>query len=180
MQKFDLQVIGFSFLIVAGIALIGLFYQNSIQPLELTQFHFDEIIGTSDPEIIKIHLVEIKQNLAIVMIDIQETKTSDGKIISKNPVWIFPTESTNFLRIENDVDRMITSIENISVLPRDSSAFHTGMLDINARSDVLRENIQDVIPYMTGNLESAVSSTIIIVGSFGLIGTLWRKQNPPN
>ena len=65
---------------------------------------------------------------------------------------------------------------HISMLPKDTSAFHTGMFDINTRSDVLRENIQETISYMYGKLERAFSNSILILGFFGLIQTLWRNQ----
>ena len=61
-----------------------------------------------------------------------ESTNIDGEMIGKNPVWIFPTESTNFLRIESDVDSMIGSIDKISTVPTDSSAYHTGMLRITS------------------------------------------------
>lgn len=176
MQKFDFQIFSFSLLIVSGVALVGIFYQDAIKPLELTQTHLDMIIGTSDPETIKSNLIEIKQNLSLVM-ENMETRTSiDGKEIGKNPVWIFPTESTNFFRIENDIDRIIETNDYISTVPKDTSAFHTVMLDINSRSMTVKENIRDAIPYMYGNLESSFSGSIIILGSFGLIYAIWRKQ----
>ena len=180
MQRFDLQVIGFSFLIVFGIALAGIFYQNTIKPLELTQIHLDKIVGSSDTETIKTELIEVKQNLSLVMANMETRETFDGEDVRINPVWIFPTESTNFLRIENDVDEIISTNEKISLIPKDTSAFHTGMLDINSRSTYIKENIQDAIPYIYGNLESAFFGSILLLGSFGLVETLWRKQTHPN
>jgi hypothetical protein len=180
MQRFDLQILVFSFLIITGIAFVEMFYQNSIQPLELTQTHLDEIVSSSEPETIKSHLIEIKQNLVLVTENMEKRETLEGDDIGKNPVLIFPTESTNFLRIEQDVDKMMATTEKIAMFPKDTSAFHTGMLDINSRSTLLKENIQDAIPYMYGNLESAFSVSIFILGSYGLIQTLWRKQNLEN
>ena len=39
-----------------------------------------------------------------------------------NPVWIFPTDTTNFTRIQVDLNVMLASAEKISAVPRDSSA----------------------------------------------------------
>jgi hypothetical protein len=74
----------------------------------------DGIVGSSDTVAIQAHLVEIKKDLVIVMANqnMAETINANGEIIGKNPVWIFPTESTNFLRIESAVDSMSVSIEN--------------------------------------------------------------------
>ena len=175
MQKFDFQIFSFSLLIVSGVALAGVFYQDTIKPLELTQAHLDMIMGTSDPETIKANLIEVKQNLSLVMENMETRTDIDGREIGKNPVWIFPTESTNFLRIENDVDRIIETNNYISTVPIDTSAFHTGMLDINSRSMTVKENIQEAIPYMYGDFESSFSGSIIILGFFGLIYTIWKK-----
>ncbi|MFZ9006094.1 MAG: glycosyl transferase, partial [Nitrosopumilaceae archaeon] len=86
-------------------------------------------------------------------------------------------ESTNFLRIESDVDSMITSIEKISTVPRDSSAYHTGMLDINARSTILKENIMDATPYMYVSVSNIVFSTMWIAVIIGIFAALKRKKD---
>ena len=59
------------------------------------------------------------------MINIAETIDANG-IVAKNPVWIFSTESTNFLRIQNNIDTMIISANVISSISKDNSAYHTG------------------------------------------------------
>jgi len=90
-------------------------------------------------------LVAIQTDLDIVMVNLPETIDADGKLIAKNPVWIFSTESTNFLRIQNNVDAMITSVNEISSIPKDNPAYHTAMLDINDRSISLKINIIDAL-----------------------------------
>ena len=59
----------------------------------------------------------------------RETTDTNGNLVAKNPVWIFSTESTNFLRIQSDVETMLATVEKVSTVPKDSSAYHTGMLD---------------------------------------------------
>ncbi|MFB5607737.1 MAG: glycosyl transferase, partial [Candidatus Nitrosomaritimum yanchengensis] len=137
----------------------------------------DGIVGTSDPEVIQSHLLEIKKDLATVMVNLEETKNSEGEVVGKNPVWIFPTESTNFLRIESDVDSMIASIEKISTVPKDSSAYHTGMLDINARATLLKTNIMDATPYMYVSVSNIVFSTMWIAVIIGIFAALKRKKD---
>ncbi len=96
---------------------------------------------------------------------------------SKNPVWIFPTESTNFQRIENDVDTMIASIDKISAVPKDSSAYHTGMLDINGRANNIQTNVMDATPYMYVSVSNMVFSTIWIAAILGIFAALKRKKD---
>jgi len=174
---YKISMIGMVTIIVFGgfMAIYG--YNVDIYPLDRMRGHFDGIVGSSDPIVIQAHLVDIKQDLAAVMVNIDETTNDDGEVISKNPVWIFPTESTNLLRIESDVDSMITSIEKISTVPKDSSAYHTGMLDMNDRATLLKENIMDATPYMYVSVSNIVFSTIWIAVIIGIFAVLKRKKD---
>ena len=174
---YKVSMIGMAAIIVFGgfMAIYG--YNVDIYPLDRMRGHFDGIVGSSDPPVIRAHLVEIKQDLTAVMVNIGETTNDEGEVIGKNPVWIFPTESTNLLRIENDVDSMITSIDKISTVPKDSSAYHTGMLDMNDRATLLKENIMDATPYMYVSISNIVFSTMWIAVIIGIFAVLKRKKD---
>ena len=174
---YKVSMIGMAAIIIFGgfMAIYG--YNVDIYPLDRMRGHFDGIVGSSDPLVIRAHLVEIKQDLTAVMVNIGETTNDEGEVIGKNPVWIFPTESTNLLRIENDVDSMITSIDKISTVPRDSSAYHTGMLDMNDRATLLKENIMDATPYMYVSISNIVFSTMWIAVIIGIFAVLKRKKD---
>ncbi len=165
---YRLSMIGILGIIVFGAAMAFNGYNSDIYPLDRMRGHLDGIIGTSDPVAIQIHLNSIKQDLAIVMNNLPEN--------NKNPVWIFPTESTNFLRIESDVNTMITSIEKISSVPKDSSAYHTGMIDINNRSLLIKTNLMDATPYMYVSISNILFSTIWIAAIIGIFAALKRKK----
>lgn len=173
---YKISMIGMTAIIIFGgfMAIYG--YNEDIYPLDRMRGHFDGIVGSSDPEAIQSHLMGIKADLALVLDDMEETVGTDGRL-SKNPVWIFPTESTNFLRIESDVDSMIASIEKISAVPKDSSAYHTGMLDINSRATLLKENIMDATPYMYVSVSNIVFSTMWIAVIIGIFAALKRKKD---
>ncbi|MDH3610648.1 MAG: glycosyltransferase family 2 protein [Nitrosopumilus sp.] len=174
---YAISMIGMIAVIVFGgfMAIYG--YNEDIYPLDRIRGHFDGIVGSSDPEAIQTHLVAIKQDLAIVTEDMAQTTNEDGEIVGKNPVWIFPTESTNFLRIESDVDSMISTLAKISVVPRDSSAFHTGMLDINEQAKMLKINIMDATPYSYVSVSNIVFSTLWIAIIIGIFAALKRKKD---
>ena len=165
---YKLSMIGMMAIIVFGgfMAIYG--YNADIYPLDRMRGHMDGIVGSSDTVAIQAHLVEIKKDLAIVIVNLDDTK---------NPVWIFPTESTNFLRIESAVDSMSANIEKISVIPRDSSAYHTGILDINAQATILKENLMDATPYMYVSVSNIVFSTLWIAVIIGIFAALKRKKD---
>ena len=168
---------------IVGIIVFGGFmaingYNTDIYPLDRMRGHLDGIIGSSDPVAIRAHLIAIQADLDIVMENpnLLETTNTNGEIISKNPVWLFATDSTNFLRIQKDINFMLTGVEKISVVPKDSSAYHTGMIDVSDRALQLRINIMDATPYMYVSAPNVLYSIIWIVAILAIFATLKRKQ----
>ena len=170
-RTYQIAMIGVLAIIVFGgfMAING--YHADIYPLDRIRGNLDGIIGSADPVAIKIHLTAIKQDLAIVMEKLPE---------SKNPVWVFPTESTNFLRIERDVDNMLVNVQTISGVSPDSAAFQTGMTNIGERSLALRQNIMDATPYMFVSISNIIFSTMWIAAILGIFAILKRKKDQLN
>ncbi|MBL7018769.1 MAG: glycosyl transferase, partial [Nitrosopumilus sp.] len=108
--------------------------------------------------------------------NIPEITDKNGNVIAKNPVWIFGTESTNFLRIQNNIDTMFAGLDEISSLSKDNSAYHTGMLDINDRALLLKINIMDATPYMYVSPANMMFSVIWIAAIIGIFAMLKRKK----
>lgn len=130
---YKLSMIGILGIIIFGgyMAISG--YNSDIYPLDRIRGNLDGIMTSSDPNVIRNHLVAIQADLDILMTSLPETVDSEGKVISRNPVWLFGTESTNFLRIQNNINTMLAGIDEISSISKENSAYHTGMLDINDR-----------------------------------------------
>ena len=175
---YKLSMIGIIGIIVFGgyMAISG--YNADIYPLDRMRGHLDGIIGSSDPAAIRAHLVAIQADLEIVMENpnLLETTNENGEVIAKNPVWVFPTDSTNFLRIQNDVNFMLTGVEKISTVPKDSSAYHTGMIDVSDRALQLRINIMDATPYMYVSAPNVLYSVIWVVAILAIFAALKNKQ----
>ena len=172
-EKMAKRIYQFAMIGIAAIVIFGVFmaingYNDDIYPLDRIRGNLDGIMGSSDPTAIKIHLTAIKQDLTIILDKLPE---------SKNPVWIFPTESTNFNRIERDVNTMIVSIETISRVSDDGAAFQTGMTNIQERSIALSKNIMDATPYMYVSVSNILFSTIWIAAILGIFTALKRKKD---
>ncbi|MEC4847911.1 MAG: glycosyltransferase [Nitrosarchaeum sp.] len=170
-RTYQLAMIG-----VFGIIVFGAFmsingYHSDVYPLDRIRGNLDGIIGSADPESIKIHLTAIKQDLAIVMEKLPE---------SKNPVWVFPTESTNFLRIDRDVDNMLVTAQTLTTVSSDSAAFQTGMTNIGERSLSIRQNIMDATPYLFVSISNIIFSTMWIAAILGIFAILKRKKDQLN
>ena len=173
---YKLAMVGILAIIVFGgyMAISG--YNTDIYPLDRIRGNLDGIVSSSDPTVIRNHLVSIQNDLNLVMKNIPDTTDASGKVISKNPVWIFGTESTNFLRIQNDIDAMFEGLDEIASVSKDNAAYHTGMLDINDRALLLKNNIMDATPYMYVSLENMMFSAIWIAAIIGIFAMLKRKK----
>ncbi|MEK6831670.1 MAG: cellulose synthase family protein [Thermoproteota archaeon] len=167
-RTYQLAMIGVVAIIIFGgfMAING--YHADVYPLDRIRGNLDAIIGSADPVEIKTHLTAIKQDLTIIMEKLPE---------SKNPVWVFPTESTSFLRIDRAVDNMIVNVETISGVSEDSAAFQTGMTNIGERSLALRQNIMDATPYMFVSVSNIIFSTMWIAAILGIFTALKRKKD---
>ena len=75
---------------------------------------------------------------------------------------------------------MLGSVDGISSIPQDNSAYHTGMLDINDRALLLRTNIMDATPYMYVSPENMMLSTVWIAAIIGIFAALKRKKDQMN
>ena len=173
---YKLAMVGILGIIVFGgyMAISG--YNTDIYPLDRIRGNLDGIVSSSDPDVIRNHLISIQTDLNIVMKNIPETTDASGKVIAKNPVWIFGTESTNFLRIQNDVDAMFAGLDEIASVSKDNAAYHTGMLDINDRALLLQTNIMDATPYMYVSPANMMFSAIWIAAIIGIFAMLKRKK----
>ncbi len=173
---YKLAMVGILAIIVFGgyMAISG--YNTDIYPLDRIRGNLDGIISSSDPNVIRDHLVAIQTDLDVVMVNIPDTVDANGKLIAKNPVWIFSTESTNFLRIQNNIDTMITSVNEIASISKDNSAYHTAMLDINDRSISLKIHIMDATPYMYVSPANMMMSVVWVAVVIGIITLLKRKK----
>ena len=150
-------------------------YNENIYPLDRVRGHLDGIIGTSDIDVLQSHIVKIQDDLEYVMDDMPEKINDDGEM-EKNPVWLFGTESTNFMRIQNDVNTLSEDVKIISTVPKDDEAYHTGMLDINSRALSIKTNIMDATPYLYASQENILFSSIWIAAILGIFTALKRKK----
>ena len=149
----------FAIIVIGGyMAFVG--YSTDVYPLDMSVGLLDRTMASSDPQSILTDLKAIKGHLPV-----------DG-----NPVWIFPTDSTNFTRIQTDLNIMIISAEKITAVPTDSAAFHTGITDIRDRAQVLQENLADAIPYMYVSFSNIIFSSIWIAALLVIFAVLNRKK----
>ena len=135
-------------------------YQHDVYPLDQSRGLLDRIKATDDTQVITEYLNNIKTLLP-----------QEG-----NPVWIFPTETTDFGKIQGDLENMISSVDKISTVPQDSSSFQTGMINIHERAKELRLHLLDATPYMYVSFSNIVFSSLWIAVILGIFAVLKRKK----
>lgn len=153
-------IVGFIVIIGLGLFQTFEFQQNSVQPLELAASHLDRIMVSSDSSTILSDIFFVKENIPN----------------SGNPVFIYPTYSTDFGRMQEELDSMVTIVEKTQTFQQDSSGFHTGIIAVGDRALVLQENLEDVKPYLYASLPNVFFNAIWLIGTMGLVETLIRKS----
>ena len=157
---YKLAVGGIFAIIIIGAYMAFAGYSSDVYPLDISVGLLDRIMASSDPQSILVDLNAIKMHLP-----------AEG-----NPVWIFPTDTTNFVRIQTDLDTMIISAEKITAVPTDSAAYHTGVTDIRERGSVIQENLADAIPYMYVSFSNIIFTSIWIAAILAIFAVLNKKK----
>jgi hypothetical protein len=80
------------------------------------------------------------------------------------------------IRIQNNIDTMFAGVNEISSIPKDNPAFHTGMMDVHDRASLLQINIMDVTPHMYVHPENMMFSAIWVATIIGIFAMLKRKK----
>lgn len=158
---YKLAMIGIVGIIVFGAYMAFAGYQSDVYPLDLARGHLEGIGGSTEPKTILTHLKAIQGHLP-----------EEG-----NPVWIFPTQTTDFARMQSDVSEAIAIAELMATVPKDSSVFNTGLLAIKESADILNDNLEDATPYMYASVSNIIFASVWIVGILAIFAILKRKKD---
>ena len=71
---------------------------------------------------------------------------------------------------------MLSSIYKIATVPKDSSSYHTGMMDVSDRALLIKTNIMDATPYMYVSVANLMFTTVWIAALLGIFAALKRKK----
>lgn len=143
-------------------------YHTDIYPVDLARGHLSGIMGSSDPETIRVHLAEIEVQIASVMDNLPD---------NHNPVWLFPNPTTDFSRISGDLAVMQESLLVAESMPRDSTAYYVAMMDISSRALTLQKNLVEATPYMYVNLSNVLFATIWVAAILAIFAVLKKRRD---
>jgi cellulose synthase/poly-beta-1,6-N-acetylglucosamine synthase-like glycosyltransferase len=147
-------------LIVLGVVMAFEEYSTTIYPLDQARGLLMRVQASSDPQTLYNDLKSIKDFIPK----------------SGNPVWIFPTDDTNFGLMQKDLDTMLLTVDKISNTSPDSAAFHTGMLNIHYQAIAIITNLLDATPYMYVSISNILFGCIWIAVIIGIFAVLKKKK----
>ncbi len=164
---YNVAVVGIVTIIVFGsiMALVG--YDSTIYPMDQMRGHLASIAATSDPELIRQHLAATEAHLGSIWDKLPE---------NKNPVWIFPTATTDFNRISDNLVQMSIQLETVAAVSKDSASYSVGMLDIKTNAETIRKNVMDATPYMYVSVSNIIFSSVWIAAIIGIFTILKMKR----
>jgi cellulose synthase/poly-beta-1,6-N-acetylglucosamine synthase-like glycosyltransferase len=147
-------------LIVLGVVMAFEEYGSTIYPLDQSRGILLRIQATSDPQ-------SIANDLKTVQLLLPK---------SGNPVWIFPTQDTDFGMMQKDLNTMLSTVDKISTTSPDNAAFHTGMLNVHYQSSTIVFNLLDATPYMYASVSNMLFGSIWVAVIIGIFTLLKKKK----
>ncbi len=157
---YKLAMGGIMGLIILGVVMAFEEYSTTIYPLDQARGILLRIQATSDPQSIHNDLKSVKALLPP----------------SGNPVWIFPTDDTDFGLMQNDLTTMLATTDKIANASPDSAAFHTGMFNIHYQASTIGLNLVDATPYMYVSISNMLFGCIWVGVIIGIFAMLKRKR----
>jgi hypothetical protein len=94
---------------------------------------------------------------------------------SGNPVWWFPTDKTDFGEIQHDIDGIIARATILENLPRNSTAYQTGMNDLRGRTKALELQVADASGYLFVSGWNVIAAAVWLA-IFAIIAFLVKRR----
>lgn len=157
---YKIALAGIMGLIVVGVVMAFEEYGSTIYPLDQSRGILIRIQATSDPQAITDDIKMVQQLLPK----------------SGNPVWIFPTQDTDFGMMQKDLTTMLSTVDKISTTSPDTAAFHTGMLNVHSQATTIVFNLLDATPYMYVSISNMLFGSIWVAVIIGIFALLKKKK----
>jgi cellulose synthase/poly-beta-1,6-N-acetylglucosamine synthase-like glycosyltransferase len=167
-RAYRAAMISIVIIIITGAFLAFQGYHTDIYPVDMVRGHLSGIMGSSDPETIRVHLTEIEGHIASVMGNLPA---------NHNPVWLFPNPTTDFSRISGDLAVMQETLLVAESMPQDSTAYYVAMMDISSRALTIQKNLVEATPYMYVNLSNVMFATIWVAAILAIFAVLKKRRD---
>ena len=98
-----------------------------------------------------------------------------------NPVWIFPTDKTDFKLINNDLSELLERGRMLQKLPKSSDGYQQDMDDLRGRIETIQIQVSEAAPFLYASLPHILTSLAWTILFLGFISYLLRgkKESAP-
>jgi len=144
MNRYKVVLGGILALLIFGVVMVYVGYASTVYPLEKARGYLRVAITSPSPTEMLDYIVSAEALIP-----------EQG-----NPVWVFPTAKTDFALMHKSIDGIKERLKVLSVIPKDSEAFNTGIGDVRSELAMLERNIEEAIPYVYVSLQNIIMSAI--------------------
>jgi cellulose synthase/poly-beta-1,6-N-acetylglucosamine synthase-like glycosyltransferase len=144
MNRYKVVLGGILALLIFGVVMAYVGYASTVYPLEKARGYLRVAITSPSPTEMLDYIVSVEALIP-----------EQG-----NPVWVFPTAKTDFALMHKSIDGIKERLRILSVIPKDSEAFNTGIGDVRAELATLERNIEEAIPYVYVSFQNVIMSAI--------------------
>jgi hypothetical protein len=144
-------------MIAFGVYSVIFSFQNTVYPLVEARGILTHIQATSDPQVIVTDLRTIQVLLPK----------------SGNPVWVFPTDATDFAMMQKDLNTMAQNLGDSVFAPKYND-LNDQISNTHLQAQAIDYNLLDAIPYMYVSLSFVFAIFISIICSISFAETLKR------
>ena len=151
-----LVLVGMLAFLTVGGALAYFGYQN-------TMYLLDKAVGF----IARAETAQTPEQLAEYIKLTQELIPADG-----NPVWLFPTDKTDFGLIQANLDGLVLRANIASDMDPLSESYNLAIIDMHISAGYIRTNLLELIPYTYITLSNIVLAALWIAAVIALFAIL--------
>ena len=148
-------------LIVFGVGLAYIGYQNTIYPSEKALGYLSRAEASQSPQTMVKYLRMVSALLPT----------------SGNPVWIFPNPSTDFSLIHDELDEMALRANRITNVNIDTPGYNTGLQDLRMSIKIIEDNLAEITPYLYLSLSNILVTIGWLASIFWMFVLIKRVSN---
>lgn len=95
-----------------------------------------------------------------------------------NPVWIFPTDKTDFRLIQSDLDSILARGDILATIPRNSDGYQQGVDDLRGKIKTLQDQVREAAPFLFASVVNLGLSALWIALQISIVVYLTRGRRP--
>jgi len=93
-----------------------------------------------------------------------------------NPVWLFPTQRTDFTLIHAELDNILVRAAATSKMPPHGEAYNAAMRDMHQTTDGIKADLKEALPYMYVSLTNIMLGALWVAGIIAIFAAMRKAR----